>query len=66
MTHEEKINYMKVAAGIVGYGFDKKSLDMLISIYDLVLEKKGGTDLDSIVTVKHEVEERNEVNVKGS
>lgn len=61
MTHEEKINYMKVAAGIVGYGFDKKSLDMLISIYDLVLEKKGGTDLDSIVTVKHEVEERNEI-----
>jgi cystathionine beta-lyase family protein involved in aluminum resistance len=41
MTHEEKVNYMKIAAGMVGYGFDKKGLDMLVSIYDLVLEKKA-------------------------
>jgi hypothetical protein len=32
MTHEEKINYMKIAAGIVGYGFDTKGLDMLVSL----------------------------------
>ena len=58
MTHEEKVNYMKIAAGIVGYCFDKKGLDMLVSIYDLVLEKKGETDLHSIVKVECAVEER--------
>jgi hypothetical protein len=58
MTHEEKINYMKIAAGIAGYGFDKKGLDMLVSMYDLVIEKKGDTDLDSIVKIKYAVEER--------
>ena len=49
---------MKIAAGIVGYGFDKKGLDMLVSMYELVIEKKGDTDLDSIIKVKYAVEER--------
>jgi hypothetical protein len=58
MKHEEKINYMKIAAGIVGFGFDTKGLDMLVSMYDLVIEKKGDTDLNSIVKVECAVEER--------
>ena len=58
MTYEEKINYMKIATGIVGFGFEKKGLDMLISIYDLVLENKGKTDLHSIVKIECLVEER--------
>jgi hypothetical protein len=58
MTHEEKINYMKIAAGIVGYGIETKGLDMLVSIYDLVIEKQGDTDLHSIVKVEVEVNER--------
>jgi hypothetical protein len=64
MTHEEKINYMRIAAGIVGYGFDTKGLDMLISIYDLVIEKKGETDLRSIVKVECAVEEREKERVE--
>ena len=58
MTHEQKINYMKIAAGIVGYGFDNKGLDMLVSIYYLVLENKGKTDLHCIVKIECLVEER--------
>jgi hypothetical protein len=58
MTHEEKINYMKIAAGIVGYCFNKKGLDMLVSMYDLVLENQGKTDLHSIVKVECAVDER--------
>lgn len=63
MTHKEKINYMKIAAGIVGYGFDEKGLDMLVSMYDLVLEKQGQTDLKQIVKVQYEVEEREKESV---
>jgi hypothetical protein len=58
MTHEEKINYMKIAAGIVGYGFDTKGLDMLVSLYDLVTKHEGDTDVKQIVKVQREVEER--------
>lgn len=58
MTHEDKITYMKVAAGIVGYGFDAKGLDMLLSLYDKVLEKKGDTDLKDLVDIQLRVERK--------
>lgn len=61
MTHEEKIKYMQIATGIVGYGFDEKGLDMLVSIYDLVIEKKGSANLENILQVKEEVNKRADI-----
>ena len=61
MTHEEKINYMKIATGIVGYGFDKKNLDKLVSIYELIIEKKEKTDLKSISKMEDEVNKRADI-----
>lgn len=58
MTHEEKITYMKIAASLVGYGFERQGLDMLVSLYELVLQKKGETDLHSIVDVELAVKAR--------
>ena len=58
MTHEEKISYMKVAAGIIGYNFEKQGLDMLVSIYDKVLEKKGETDLKDLIEIQLNVERK--------
>ena len=61
MTHEEKMNYMRIATGVVGYGFDEKGLDMLVSIYELVIEKGGDTDLWSMSKIQAEVIERDNV-----
>ena len=58
MTQEEKINYMRIAAGICGFGIDNKSLDLLVSLYELTMKKKGATKLDDIVDVKMGVENR--------
>lgn len=58
MTHEEKINYMRIAAGIVGYSFDTKNLDMLVSLYELVIEKQGETDLKTVCKIETEVKNR--------
>ena len=58
MTHAEKINYMRVAAGIIGYSFEKQGLDMLVSIYDKILEKKGETDLQDLVDIQINVERK--------
>lgn len=58
MTHEQKINYMRIAAGIVGYGFDNKGLDMLVSLYELVIEKQGDTDMKSVCKIEAEVKSR--------
>lgn len=58
MTHAEKINYMRVAAGIIGYSFEKQGLDMLVSIYDKILEKEGETDLQDLVDIQISVERK--------
>lgn len=58
MTHEQKINYMKIACGIVGYGFDTKGLDMLVSLYELIIEKQGKTDLKMVCNIECEVKQR--------
>ena len=58
MTHDEKIKYLKIAASVTGYRFDERDFDMLISLYELVIEKKGETDLDSICSVEIDVNER--------
>ena len=58
MKHEEKIEHMRTAARIVGYGFDHRSCDMLVSVYELILKKEGKTDLEMILKAKAMVEER--------
>jgi hypothetical protein len=64
MKHEDKINYMRIAAGIVGYTFDPKGLDMMVSLYDLVLEKQGDTDLKIICKVEDDVKSRDDLRRK--
>ena len=58
MTHEEKINYMGIACSVVGYKFEIKYIDMIVSLYDLVQARQGETDLYSIGKVQAEVEQR--------
>jgi hypothetical protein len=58
MTHEEKIKYMRIAAGIAGYGFKEEVLDTIVSLYELVLDKEGKTSVEDVVRIEHEVKER--------
>lgn len=63
MTQEEKINYMSIVTKIVGYPISKKDLDMIVSLYDLIIEKQGETDVESVIKVQFEVEERRKENL---
>ena len=58
MTHDDKISYMKVACGIVGYSFHEMRLDILVSIYDKIIQMEGNTDLKTLVDVQLEVERK--------
>jgi hypothetical protein len=58
MSHEEKINYMRIAAGIAGFSIKNEHLDLLVSIYEKVKEKEGKTNLHDIVDVEYQVEDR--------
>ena len=58
MTHEQKLEYMNLAGGIVGFRFADKDLDMLVSTYELILEKQGRTDISDLCKVKADVNDR--------
>lgn len=60
LTHEEKVKYLQMAFGIA-YDFkslDFKTLDMIVSLSDLIDIKKGESDLQSICKVIKEVQNR--------
>lgn len=58
MNHEEKLRYLRMALGLAGFHLKPKDMDMMVSMYELVMEKKGETDLNSMVDVQFAVEER--------
>ena len=64
MTQEEKINYMRISAGVCGYGFKNEQLDLLVSLYELVLEKKGEGAIADIAKIESEVKKRSDIKHK--
>ncbi|MFA5366622.1 MAG: hypothetical protein WC333_01960 [Dehalococcoidia bacterium] len=60
MTHEQKINYMRIAAGMASLYFNNDQLDLLVSLYDTVIEKEGKTSVSDIVDVEFAVKTRKE------
>jgi hypothetical protein len=49
---------MKVACGLVGFNFEKKGLELLVTVYDMVLKKKGETSINDLVDIHIEVDRK--------
>jgi hypothetical protein len=64
MTHDQKINYMRIAAGIAGYGFKNEQLDLLVSLYELIIEKNESGAISDIVEVELGVKNRADTKAK--
>lgn len=58
MTHEEKINYMRMAAGMAGFGIKEEHLDLLVSLYEMVLEKQGDSTVRDALEIEKEAKNR--------
>ena len=61
MEHKEKINYMRIASGMAGFSIQNKHLDLLVSLYEYVLEKQGGGNLREIISIEAEAMKREEI-----
>lgn len=57
MSHEEKINYMRIAANICRFGFDYEHLDKLVWIYETVRDLGGETTLKDITDIEFKCKE---------
>jgi hypothetical protein len=64
ISHEEKINYMRISAGIAGMGFSNKHLDLLVCLYELVTEKRGDSNLMDVCKLEALVEQREAERIK--
>jgi hypothetical protein len=64
MKAEDKIGYMKIAANLCGFGFDRKQMDLLVSMYDALIEKKGNLTIMDICKLEQEVKARNDIRTK--
>lgn len=58
MTHEEKINYMRIACNLCRIGVDEKMIDTIVSLYDLVLSKEGNATMKDTAKVESDAELR--------
>lgn len=54
MTHDEKIEYLAIALNICNFAYNKRQVDLMVRLYDMVLEKGGGADMFDIATIKAE------------
>lgn len=58
MSSDKKAKYLTVALNICNLALNQQQVDLIVNLYDLVLEKKGETDLESIIKVKIENKEK--------
>lgn len=52
MTHEEKVNYFRIGCNLCRYGFTNEQADLLLSIYEAILEHKGSMDLAHLTQIE--------------
>lgn len=58
MSQAEKADYLRIAAALCGYELKPVMADMLFSLSELILKKKGGTDMKQILSLQSGVLER--------
>lgn len=58
MSHEEKVKYMRIACNLCRLGFDEKTIDVLVSLYDLVILKEGNATMMDTARVQAAAESR--------
>lgn len=58
MSHDEKINYMRIACNIAAFNLKNEHLDLLVSLYEIVVKKQGKTDVKDVIQIEKEVSER--------
>lgn len=58
MKHEEKIQYMDMAASLCHFHLKEEHLDLVVSLYELIVKKKGNANLHDVATVQAAVKGR--------
>ena len=55
MTHEEKINYMRIALACCSFNLKIEDVDLIVSIYDMIINKKGSGTIKDALEIENKV-----------
>ena len=55
MTLKTKIEYIRLALGLAGLPVNRKTSELIIKVYEKVLEKKGSFNLTDAVKIEQQV-----------
>jgi len=55
VTLKTRIEYLRIALGLSGVHADRKTTELIIKVYEKVLEKKGDFDILDAVTIEQQV-----------
>lgn len=58
MTHEDKIKYLRIVTGIANFGFTNEQLDLLIRLYEHIIENQGDANIRDISAIEVAVTKR--------
>lgn len=58
MSHQEKINYMRLASNLCRFGFDYQHIDLLVSLYEALQDKQGELNVRDISGIEADCKQR--------
>lgn len=54
-THSDRVKMINISANVAGIGLSEELSDLIVSLYELILEKRDSLTIKEIFTIKHEV-----------
>lgn len=58
MTQEEKITYMRIATNLCKFGFETKHVDLLLCLYEAVVDRKGDLTMRETAKIEADIIEK--------
>ena len=66
LTHETKITYLDIAMRVAGFNFKPEHLDMMVCMFEHIIDKQGEANLEQIIKIKTEVEDRHKPQIESA
>lgn len=64
ITKEQKVKFLHIAANVAGVGLDERLSDLIVSLYEIILEKQEDLTIKEILSIMHEAKQRADVKAR--
>jgi hypothetical protein len=58
MTHDEKINYLRMSLNICSFQIKQQDIDLILTMYEMILLKKGDATIQDTLKIENQVKEK--------